>query len=158
MLCPPFNPHRTSSLSDLSGSAARGNPPCPPSAALPTPLRTITLTLLAMLAFAGNSLLGRLALKYTAIDPASFTSLRLIAGALVLWLIVRLRGGSHRVEGSWLSALALFAYAAAVSFAYISLPAGSGALLLGEALSWRLVLASAAILGGIALVIVVRHR
>ncbi len=88
------------------------------------------LTMLAMLAFAGNSLLCRQALKHTAIDPASFTAIRIVAGALVLWLIVRLRDGVVRMSGNWLSAMALFAYAAAFSYSYISLPAAAGALLL----------------------------
>jgi drug/metabolite transporter (DMT)-like permease len=92
--------------------------------------RVFVLTLLAMVAFAGNSLLCRLALKDTGIDPATFTSVRLLSGVVVLWLIVRVRGGASRVSGSWLSALALFGYAAGFSFAYISLPAGTGALLL----------------------------
>ena len=92
--------------------------------------RIIVLTLLAMTAFAGNSLLCRLALKHTGIDAASFTSIRLISGAVALWLIVRMRGGTHAAAGSWLSALALFAYAAGFSFAYISLPAATGTLLL----------------------------
>ena len=91
---------------------------------------TLMLTVLAMLAFAGNSLLCRFALKETAIDAASFTSLRLLSGAVTLWLIVYLRGGGRVTAGSWTSALALFAYAAAFSFAYISLPAAAGALLL----------------------------
>ena len=88
------------------------------------------LTALAMLAFAGNSVLCRLALDTTAIDPASFTSLRLISGAAVLWLLVTLRGGGAFSHGSWPSALALFAYAAGFSWAYIHLDAGLGALLL----------------------------
>lgn len=92
--------------------------------------RVFALTLLAMTAFAGNSLLCRLALKDTSIDAASFTLIRIISGALVLWLIVRMRGGTHGASGSWFSALALFSYAAGFSFAYISLPAGTGALLL----------------------------
>lgn len=93
-------------------------------------LRSLLLTALAMLAFAGNSLLCRLALKHTAIDAASFTTVRLVSGALVLWLIVRLRGGTRAGAGNWPSAIALFAYAGAFSFAYVSLPAASGALLL----------------------------
>lgn len=92
--------------------------------------QTLGLTLLAMIAFAGNSLLCRFALKYTGIDPASFTAIRIISGAVLLWLIVRMRSGKRRLEGSWLSALALFAYAAGFSFAYVSLPAATGALLL----------------------------
>jgi drug/metabolite transporter (DMT)-like permease len=91
---------------------------------------TLSLTLLAMIAFAGNSLLCRLALQQTAIDPASFTTVRIVSGALTLWLIVRLRSSSHSAAGSWPSALALFAYAAAFSYAYVSLSAATGALLL----------------------------
>jgi drug/metabolite transporter (DMT)-like permease len=92
---------------------------------------TFSLTLLAMIAFAGNSLLCRAALKHTGIDAASFTSIRILSGALVLWLIVRLRSGaSQRTSGSWRSAMALFAYAACFSYAYIGLPAATGALLL----------------------------
>jgi drug/metabolite transporter (DMT)-like permease len=82
-----------------------------------------------MIAFAANSLLCRLALRETSIDPASFTAIRLVSGALALLLVVRMRGGSVRT-GSWMSALALFVYAAAFSFAYVSLPAATGALLL----------------------------
>lgn len=83
-----------------------------------------------MLAFAGNSLLCRTALKDTGIDAASFTSIRIISGAAALWLIVKMRGGAMRSTGSWRSALALFAYAAGFSYAYISLPTATGALLL----------------------------
>lgn len=87
------------------------------------------LTTLAMLAFAGNSLLCRVALKDTGIDPASFTTIRLVSGALTLWLIVQMRGGAKQ-GGGWTSAGALFAYAAAFSYAYVSLSAATGALLL----------------------------
>jgi drug/metabolite transporter (DMT)-like permease len=92
--------------------------------------RIISLTSLAMMAFAGNSLLCRQALKHTAIDPASFTAIRLLSGALVLWLVVRARQTTPVGKGNWTSAFALFAYAAGFSFAYISLSAASGALLL----------------------------
>lgn len=92
--------------------------------------RTLLLTAVAMLAFAGNSLLCRLALKTTQIDPASFTSLRLLSGALMLALLLRLRQRGFPVGGSWYGAAALFIYAAAFSFAYVSLDAGTGALLL----------------------------
>jgi drug/metabolite transporter (DMT)-like permease len=95
--------------------------------------RTILLTSLAMLAFASNSLLCRIALKYTGIDAASFTTIRLISGAVMLWLVVKLRHGTQNGGGSWLSAFALFAYAAGFSFAYLSLPAATGALLLFSA-------------------------
>jgi drug/metabolite transporter (DMT)-like permease len=93
-------------------------------------LRVFALTSLAMFAFAGNSLLCRLALKHTNIDAASFTAIRLLSGAAMLWLIVRVRGGTRPGRGSWLSALALFAYAAGFSFAYVNLSVATGALLL----------------------------
>lgn len=95
-----------------------------------SPARVFVLTLLTMVAFAANSLLCRAALVDTSIDAASFTSLRLVSGAAVLWLIT-LRGRRGRSSsGNWTSALALFGYAAMFSFAYISLPASTGALLL----------------------------
>ncbi len=92
--------------------------------------RLFFLTLLAMTAFAGNSLLCRLALKHTAIDPVSFTSLRLASGALTLWLIVRWTQTSRSGHGNWRSAAALFVYALAFSLAYVQLSAATGALLL----------------------------
>ncbi|MFZ1547201.1 MAG: DMT family transporter [Candidatus Nitrotoga sp.] len=92
--------------------------------------RIVTLTSLAMIAFAGNSLLCRIALKFTSIDAASFTTIRLISGAVMLWLVVQIRRGTHTGEGNWLSAFALFIYAAGFSIAYINLPAATGALLL----------------------------
>lgn len=94
------------------------------------PPRTLLLTTLAMLAFAGNSILCRIALRDTAIDPGSFTGLRIAAGALTLWLLLRLSPTRRASSGDWLSALALFVYAASFSFAYINLDAGAGALLL----------------------------
>jgi drug/metabolite transporter (DMT)-like permease len=94
------------------------------------PQRVGLLTVLALVAFAGNSLLCRLALTRTSIDAASFTTIRIVAGAIVLLMLVRLRSGVHRPSGSWPSALALFVYAAGFSFAYVQLPAGTGALLL----------------------------
>lgn len=93
--------------------------------------RLIGLTTLTMLAFSGNSLLCRMALERTSIDPASFTTIRVASGAAILWILVQLRRG-HRTgtHGNWLSALALFAYAAGFSFAYVSLTAATGALML----------------------------
>ncbi len=87
-------------------------------------------TALAMLAFAGNSILCRLALKTTTIDPASFTSARMMSAAITLAIILRLRGQRSLASGSWASAVALFAYAAGFSLAYVNLTAGTGALLL----------------------------
>ena len=96
----------------------------------PALTRTIALTVLAMIAFAGNSLLCRAALKHTSIDAASFTAIRLVSGAAMLWLLVKMRRTTPGGKGNWLSALALFVYAAGFSFAYVSLPAATGALLL----------------------------
>jgi drug/metabolite transporter (DMT)-like permease len=93
-------------------------------------LRLLGLTVLAMLAFAGNSLLCRAALDRTGIDAASFTTIRLLSGAVMLWMIVWLRASTAAGAGSWLSAFALFVYAAGFSFAYLSLSAATGALLL----------------------------
>jgi drug/metabolite transporter (DMT)-like permease len=93
-------------------------------------MRVVILTLLAMAAFASNSLLCRLALRQTTIDAASFTLIRLLSGVIALWLIVITRKPGRTTAGNWTSALALFAYAAAFSFAYISLSVGTGALLL----------------------------
>jgi len=95
-----------------------------------SPVRIATLTLLALVAFAGNSLLCRAALAHTAIDAASFTLVRLLSGAVVLGLLAWMRRGSGNGRGNWRSALALFAYAAAFSFAYVELTAAAGALLL----------------------------
>jgi drug/metabolite transporter (DMT)-like permease len=95
-----------------------------------TRVRIFIFTALAMVAFAGNSLLCRQALKHTTIDAATFTLVRILSGAICLWIIVQLRKGTGRKAGSWPSALALFGYAALFSFAYLRLTAGTGALLL----------------------------
>lgn len=91
----------------------------------------MSLTAIAMLAFAANSLLCRLALGAGAIDAASFASLRMVSGAAMLVVILLLRG--RKANGStadWRSALMLFLYMACFSFAYLSLGAGTGALIL----------------------------
>ena len=95
-----------------------------------SPARVFALTTLSMLAFAGNSLLCRLALQQSHLDAGSFTSIRLVSGALVLWLVARKFRGDQNGAGNWPSALALFIYAAAFSFAYVRLPTATGALLL----------------------------
>ena len=135
--------------------------------------RVFILTLLAMIAFASNSLLCRAALKQTAIDPATLTFVRIFSGAVMLWLILQSRrrligdrtasplidsssgwpatpelreGGSLITDhwslrsGSWASAAALFIYAAGFSFAYVSLSAGTGALLLFGAVQATMIL------------------
>jgi len=94
-------------------------------------LKSAALTGLALTAFAGNSILCRLALRSGDIDPASFTSIRIGSGALVLALLVRSRGaGTATRPVSWRSAAALALYAVPFAFAYVTLSAGTGALLL----------------------------
>jgi len=92
---------------------------------------TALMTCAAMLAFAANSILCRLALGEQSIDAASFTSVRIASGALILWLLGSLRSGSVRpAGGSRHSAAALFVYMIGFSYAYNSLGAGTGALIL----------------------------
>lgn len=95
-------------------------------------LRTAVYTALALIAFAANSVLCRLALSEAAIDAASFTTIRLVSGALVLLLLARTAGRNSIREqrGNWASAFMLFLYAVTFSFAYISLNTGTGALIL----------------------------
>jgi drug/metabolite transporter (DMT)-like permease len=94
-------------------------------------LKTIALTAAAMFAFAANSLLCRLALQQGGIDPASFSSIRLVSGAVVLFAIVRFKSGPPAPRhANGLAALMLFAYVAFFSFAYVTLSAGTGALIL----------------------------
>ncbi|MBF7071916.1 DMT family transporter [Glaciecola sp. MH2013] len=94
-------------------------------------------TSLALLAFAGNSVLCRLALEGGSIDPTSFTSIRIVSGAITLGIICLLLtpnklslSGVNFKHSDWVSGLSLFIYAAAFSFAYISLATGTGALIL----------------------------
>lgn len=93
-------------------------------------VKTFVLTALAMLAFAGNSLLCRAALRDSEIDPATFTTLRLLAGAFMLWVLHTLRHKFSGSKGTWPGAAALFVYATAFSYAYLHIDAGAGALLL----------------------------
>ncbi|HEX5052816.1 MAG TPA: DMT family transporter [Planctomycetota bacterium] len=95
-----------------------------------SPWSTAGLTSLAMLAFAANSLLCRAALGGARIDAATFTVVRLVSGAVVLSLLVVRRGGPPLRAGNWPSALALLAYAAPFSFAYLRVGTGVGALVL----------------------------
>ncbi len=89
------------------------------------------LTGLAMLAFAANSLLTRMALGPQLIDAATFTSVRVCSGAIMLGLILVWRGGAGRPGAAdWRSVMMLFAYMVCFSFAYLSLTAGTGALIL----------------------------
>ena len=106
-------------------------------------IKLVLLAALAMTAFAANSLLCRMALVETDIDPASFTFWRLTSGALMLILLVVMRNQKPLQEGNMASAIALFVYAAGFSFAYVSMTTGAGALLLFGAvqvtmISWGL--------------------
>ena len=118
-------------------------PPEPfPRAAL-----TAALTAAAMLAFAANSLLCRAALAGGHADAASFTTLRLVSGALALGLLARARGSASPAPRlAWVSAAALFAYAILFSLAYLWVPAGTGALLLFAAV--QLTMIGAGLRGG----------
>lgn len=95
----------------------------------PLPLRTVALTAAALIAFAANSLLCRMALGPRLIDAATFTLVRFASGALTLSALAA-AGGHPRRGGSWASALALSAYAVCFSFAYLRLGAAVGALVL----------------------------
>ncbi|MFN1512203.1 DMT family transporter [Vibrio owensii] len=97
-------------------------------------MSTFLLTAIAMLAFAANSLLCRLALAAGLIDAGSFTLIRLLSGAVTLIAIMLLRGNWRSqiptTRFSLFAGVALFGYAALFSFAYVKLAAGTGALLL----------------------------
>ena len=107
-----------------------------------SPLRLFTLTVLALIAFAANAVLCRLAFTRTEIDPASFTAIRLAAGTLALWLVVRRRAVRLRAGGSWPSALVLFAFAVAHTFGYVTVPAGAGTLLFCGAVQASMIFAA----------------
>ena len=95
-------------------------------------MRILFYTLVSLFAFAGNSVLCRLALGEEAIDAASFTSIRLLSGIIFLAVLLKLTSGadSSSSKGSWSASLMLFIYAVAFSFAYVSLETGTGALIL----------------------------
>lgn len=95
-------------------------------------LKTISLTGLALIAFAANSVLCRLALGNEVIDAASFTMIRLLSGAMVLLLIITTTQRTRRssAKGSWTASMMLFIYAITFSYAYMSLDTGTGALIL----------------------------
>ena len=97
----------------------------------PLALRTVVLTSITMVAFASNSLLCRLALQHAAIDAASFSSIRLVSGAIMLAILARFNAGrAPKARTDWTAAAMLFAYVAFFSFAYLTLSAGTGALIL----------------------------
>lgn len=110
---------------------------------LPGVSPTAIFTGLALVAFAANSLLCRLALSTGTIDPASFTGVRLLTGAATLALLARTRAASGApAEPSWAAAALLFLYALPFSYAYVSLGAATGALLLFGAVQLTMILAA----------------
>ena len=110
----------------------------------------VALTLLALVAFAANSVLCRLALGAGSIDAVSFTVIRLVAGALMLLAIVALGRGreasspSQPKGGAWRPPLLLFVYAICFSLAYISLDTGTGAVILFGTVQLTIILAALA--------------
>jgi drug/metabolite transporter (DMT)-like permease len=107
----------------------------------PTLPATALFTSLALVAFASNSILARLALRSGQMDAASFTSVRLVAGALMLGLLVRIQSGAWRPRSSSgpVGPVALIAYAVAFSFAYVRIGAAVGALILFGAVQMTMV-------------------
>jgi drug/metabolite transporter (DMT)-like permease len=95
-------------------------------------IKTILLTATALIAFAANSVLCKMALGENAIDASSFTIIRLLSGAIVLAIVLKIRknGTTITKKGSWFSSSMLFLYAITFSFAYISLDTGTGALIM----------------------------
>ncbi len=107
-------------------------------------LKTGILTGLALIAFAANSVLCRLALQNEAIDAASFTIIRLLSGTITLLIILAATGKFTGVstKGSWTASFMLFLYAITFSYAYISLDAGTGALILFGSVQITMILLS----------------
>jgi len=93
-------------------------------------MKTVLYSTLSLLAFAGNSVLCRLALGSEGIDAVSFTIVRLLSGACALALIIKLSSTVSASRGSWMAALMLFLYALSFSFAYLQLNTGAGAIIL----------------------------
>lgn len=105
--------------------------------------RTVWCTTAALAAFAANSVLCRMALGQRTIDAATFSTIRLAAGAVALLLVMAwTRDRGLRLKGSWTSASMLFLYAAPFSFAYLSLGAGTGALILFGSVQVTMLLAA----------------
>lgn len=107
-------------------------------------LKIIILTSLALIAFAANSVLCRLALGENAIDASNFTVIRLLSGVIVLLAIIKLRRNKtgSPTKGSWLASFMLFLYAITFSFAYITLDTGTGALILFGSVQITMILLS----------------
>jgi drug/metabolite transporter (DMT)-like permease len=107
-----------------------------------TQLRIILITVLALLAFAANSLITRFALQETSIDEASFIMLRVVSGALFLWLYLSFKKNHKAYKaGTWLAAFSLFIYAVSFTYGYALIAAGTGALLLFGAVQLTMTIA-----------------
>jgi drug/metabolite transporter (DMT)-like permease len=106
--------------------------------------KPLVFTALALIAFAANSVLCRLALGGKTIDAAGFTSIRLLSGAIVLLCILQLKGTKNgsSTNGSWSAAFMLFLYAVTFSFAYMTLNTGTGALILFGSVQITMILRS----------------
>lgn len=107
-------------------------------------IQLIASTIFALLAFAGNSVLCRLALGQNIIDAASFTVIRLLSGIIILITLMTIsqKSGETHSKGNWLATSMLFLYAAAFSFGYISLDTGTGALILFGTVQITMIIAS----------------
>jgi len=105
-------------------------------------MKIILYTVLALFAFAGNSVFCRLALGEDAIDAASFTAIRLLSGIVVLAVALKMTRprGAVPSKGSWKASFLLFLYAITFSFAYISLETGTGALILFSSVKVTMIL------------------
>ncbi|MFQ5733732.1 MAG: EamA family transporter, partial [Planctomycetaceae bacterium] len=110
----------------------------------PNAARTVALTCAAMVAFAANSVLCRQALGSRSIDAATFSAVRLLSGAAILFAVVSLRRSrrSVMIGGRWTSAVVMFLYAIPFSFAFNSLDAGTGALILFGSVQVTMILAA----------------
>ena len=109
-------------------------------------MKTVVWTILALVAFAANSILCRLALGEGVIDASSFTSIRLFSGIamlVVISLVMQPKTLVAKPQGSWISAVALFIYAIAFSYAYTILDTGTGALILFSAVQITMILVGA---------------
>jgi drug/metabolite transporter (DMT)-like permease len=105
-------------------------------------VQAVIFTILALVCFAANSIFCRLAFASHSIDPASFTAIRVLSGAVMVSLIVLASGKNPTKAGNWISGGLLFVYAIAFSLAYIKLGAGTGALILFGAVQVTMIVGS----------------
>lgn len=107
-------------------------------------IKTILFTGFTLIAFAANSVLCRLALGEKTIDASSFTVIRLLSGAIVLLIILKMNRikNSSPIKGNWFASLMLFLYAVTFSFAYITLDTGTGAIILFGSVQITMILLS----------------